>query len=515
MADQDPFGSAVPLKKAQDDSSSFGDAEPLQNPANTVSIGGQNVDLKTGAGAQGAATSLAHADTDAIHPVSRSHGLLVSGPKEVGADPDVIVNSAGSQYGLMGNLRHKPRVEPQSQADEDARDAVRNAATFAIPGIGAESAIGRIGLQTLGGVTGSVAEDAMDLKAPDVKKAAIEGGVLGTIGAIGEGANAVLPKIASGLGTHLAGREAEQGAINVAQRDAAESLQSLKSVPDVGGQPIVSDAEFTKLKDASPDKINEFIGNKLKGSDLNKWIQAPAKSAADLGDQVVGSLESLEEQSKGTIFQGIPEANQQTATKALQNKVLAPLMDMSKQDIPQYLLKNFDSDAAQSLTGAGQKAAVMQIQNTMLTAALKNASEAGSTEAAFKSLSKDLAGANERGVLSGQLQQAKDFADTVTRAYDAAANIKDIPKGFLDQALSGIPKQYRGTAKWALGALNVIPGLGLATKAVDAVAVANWALRQPWMLKALINTTQLMEMMSRSSVPTSAVGSITNRLQQP
>jgi flagellar motility protein MotE (MotC chaperone) len=115
----------------------------IDGMADTANIGGQQVNLKSGAGATQAAQSQSRQQQNAsVHPVSRTSGILARGPKTVEQDPDVIMPSAGSRsgMGLQGNLVQQPMTEPESQAKQDAKSSLILAGSAIVPELLPETA---------------------------------------------------------------------------------------------------------------------------------------------------------------------------------------------------------------------------------------------------------------------------------------------------------------------------------------------------------------------------------------
>jgi len=151
--------------------------------SDTVNIGGQQVNLKTGAGATQAAQSQAkQQQKSAVHPVSRTSGILARGSQEIEQDPQVTLPSAGSRagYGLMGNLGNKPvQTEPESQAAADAKNAVILAGSAVAPELLPETA-GLLATGTAAGIgagAGTVAGQALTGEDPTSAKSLKETGM--------------------------------------------------------------------------------------------------------------------------------------------------------------------------------------------------------------------------------------------------------------------------------------------------------------------------------------------------
>jgi hypothetical protein len=119
--------------------------------SDVVTIGGQQVNLRTGAGASAASSAQAQQSSDAsVRPINRTSGLLVSGPKTVPADEDVtgtIAPSAGasSGLGLMGNLIGPVRTQSTQQQQQNAKNSAIAAGMALVPEAIPELAGGGIG----------------------------------------------------------------------------------------------------------------------------------------------------------------------------------------------------------------------------------------------------------------------------------------------------------------------------------------------------------------------------------
>jgi hypothetical protein len=101
----------------------------ISHVGNTVTIGGQVVNLKTGEGASNAATSQAQQTGAAVQPINRTAGILASGPQTVPADLDpmgTIAPSARAQSGLgiMGNLSGPLHYQSTAQQQQNAKNAL-------------------------------------------------------------------------------------------------------------------------------------------------------------------------------------------------------------------------------------------------------------------------------------------------------------------------------------------------------------------------------------------------------
>ena len=104
--------------------------------SDTVNIGGQQANLKTGAGATQAAQSQAkQQQKSAVHPVSRTSGILARGPQEVEQDPQVTLPSAGTRsgMGLPGNSATNPYKPNRNLTAADAKNAVIMAGSALAP----------------------------------------------------------------------------------------------------------------------------------------------------------------------------------------------------------------------------------------------------------------------------------------------------------------------------------------------------------------------------------------------
>ena len=129
---------------------SFADQrQVIGHVSNVVSIGGQQVDLKTGAGASSAATSQAGVNLRRfIHPISKSAGILQSGPTEVpdSDDPNATVMPSGStDVGIPGNLGGKVQTQSINQANAQGKQAIIGAGMALAPELIPELAGGGAG----------------------------------------------------------------------------------------------------------------------------------------------------------------------------------------------------------------------------------------------------------------------------------------------------------------------------------------------------------------------------------
>jgi hypothetical protein len=133
--------SSLPALSAQDKAFKMISQDP-----DAVEIGGQLVNLKSGAGAQVASTVQSAPNTSSVQPISRTAGLLATGsvPETVPTtESQVIANSPITQAGygaVPGNLvQARPSTLTEQQTTDNARSALQNAAFAIAPELVPES----------------------------------------------------------------------------------------------------------------------------------------------------------------------------------------------------------------------------------------------------------------------------------------------------------------------------------------------------------------------------------------
>jgi hypothetical protein len=232
--------------------SSADQAQVINHISNTVMIGGQAVNLKTGSGASSAATSQAQSTGNAIAPINRTAGILASGSHVVPADSDptgTIAPSAGasSGLGLLGNLSGKIRTQSTAQTQANAKNAAIAAGTALVPellpevaGSGVGATLANIAVKGanagIGAAGGTVAGQALVGENPLDAQALKETGTNAVIGA-GLGAGSKVIEAIPG---------AVKGAVNVAKDTFGEVKPPVSGpeVPAPVSSPVTVDSPF-------------------------------------------------------------------------------------------------------------------------------------------------------------------------------------------------------------------------------------------------------------------------------
>jgi hypothetical protein len=275
--------------------------------SNTVMIGGQAVNLKTGQGASSAATAQAQQTGAAVQPINKTAGILASGPQTLPADIDprgTIAPSAGAQTGLgiMGNLIGHEHYQSTAQAQQNAKNAIVAAGMSLAPelipevaGSGALPALANVGIRAVNsGISGGaatalgqglVAENPLDTASLK------ETGTNALISAfLGAGSKAIeqVPAVA---------KAAKSGLKNTFGEPEALPLQG--EVPKPVSQPLPVDSPFD----------NATIRKSAGGKDLNPDAREFLRNAA--GPVIpAGSSPELH------LLRAVPEVNSTLATQS-------------------------------------------------------------------------------------------------------------------------------------------------------------------------------------------------------
>jgi hypothetical protein len=268
--------------------------------SNVVSIGGQNIDLKTGAGALGAATSQTRQQASAsVQPINRTAGLLVPGPKTVPADTDItgtIAPSAGASSGLgiLGNLTGLIRTQSTQQQQANPKNSLIGAGMSLVPelipelaGGGAGATLANIGIRGanagISGAGATVAGQALTGENP-----------LDTESLKETGQNAVL---SAGLGAGSKVIEAVPGVVSKAANAAKEAFTEPKAAPPLPELP--SPVSSTLPVDTA---FSDSIIRKLGAKDLSPTARETLRNAAGPVVQA-GSSPELH------LLKAVPEIN--------------------------------------------------------------------------------------------------------------------------------------------------------------------------------------------------------------
>ncbi len=252
------------------------DAKHAMSSSDVVTIGGQPVNLRTGAGASAASTAQAQQSSDAsVQPINRTSGLLVSGPKTVPADEDVtgtIAPSAGASSGLgiPGNLTGRIATQSTAQQQANAKNSAIAAgmalAPEAIPelaGAGVARTLGNVAIgaanSAIGGAGGTILGQTVALENPASVSNLKETGQNALIGgALGAGSKVLEAIPGAAKSTVGAAKEAFATPEDVPLQG---KLPSPVSTPLEVDQPF-SDAQIRKTsgKELNPDS-RELLRN--------------------------------------------------------------------------------------------------------------------------------------------------------------------------------------------------------------------------------------------------------------
>lgn len=257
----------------------------ISHISNTVMIGGQAVNLKTGQGASTAATSQAQSTGAAVQPINRTAGILASGPKVVPADTDptgTIAPSAGAQSGLgiQGNLIGQIRTQSTQQQQANAKNSAIAAGTALVPELIPEVAAGGVGGTLaniairganagIGGAAGTVAGQTLVGENPLDTASLKETGTNAAVGAaLGAGSKAIeaIP-------------DAAQGIKNIAKDTFGEPAKpaALPETPSPVSSPVTVDSPFD---DAT---IRKSVGGKTLSPDAREALRNAAGPVIQAG----------------------------------------------------------------------------------------------------------------------------------------------------------------------------------------------------------------------------------------
>lgn len=328
----------------------------ISHIGSSVSIGGQQVNLKTGAGASTAATSQAQqASSAAVQPINRTAGLLVSGPKTVPADTDptgTIAPSAGasSGMGILGNLTGPVRTQSTQQQQANAKNAAMAAGATLVPelipqiaGSGVGATLANVGIRGVNagilGAAGSVAGQTVAGENPLTAEAAKEDATNAAIGAtIGAGSK-VLEEIPG----------AAKGTVSAIKENflEPEAPATLPETPSPVSSPLSVDTPFSDAtirksvggKDLNPD-ARELLRN-----NAGPTIQAGSSPELHLLKAVAPTNETISTQGAALdqILKTAPPLPEAPAAK------VSTALDALKTELPggseEQLSKAIDKEA--------------------------------------------------------------------------------------------------------------------------------------------------------------------------
>jgi hypothetical protein len=259
--------------------------------SNTVSIGGQQVDLKTGQGATSAATSQAGLNIRKfIHPISKSAGILQTGPTEVpdSNDPNATTMASGAtDLGIPGNLTGRVQTQSINKADAQAKQALIGAGMALAPelipevaGGGAGATLANIGIRGanagISGGAATVGGQVLTGENPLSTESLKETGQNAAIGAALGAGSKVVEAIPSAV----------KGAVNVAKDTFGEVKPPVEApaVPKPVSSPVTVDSPFD---DAT---IRKSVGGKTLSPDARETLRNAAGPVIQAGSSAENQL---------------------------------------------------------------------------------------------------------------------------------------------------------------------------------------------------------------------------------
>lgn len=313
---------------------SFADQrQVIGHVSNVVSIGGQQVDLKTGAGASSAASSQAGVNLRRfIHPISKSAGILQTGPTEVpdSDDPNAtIAPSAGSDFGLPLNLTGKVRTQSLNQVDQNAKQGVIAAGLSLAPelipelaGSGAGATLANVGIRgansAISGAGATVAGQALTGENPLDTASLKETGQNAAIGAALGAGSKVIEAIPG----------AAKSTVNAAKETFGEPKAPIEApeVPKPVSSPVTVDSPFD---DAT---IRKSVGGKTLSPDARETLRNAAGPVIQAGSS-----------AENQLLKAVPVVNETISTQgAALDKILsnaAPLKESPQAAVNEALDK--------------------------------------------------------------------------------------------------------------------------------------------------------------------------------